>query len=285
MADLRLWEPDNELLTEWYHKENILVKDIGMGDKCYIFFASNDIYFPNTIESFTDRIINKNRFEWTNMAESREIMSNAGRYIFVRDLFKQWYISGVNDITDTHDKLIRKLRDLSEGYRIITLGSSAGGYMAALAGALLNAEACFDFSGQIVLDSVRTDFCMRMRGCEPSMLKYYDLKSVIPKSSCRFYYFYPAYNAKDMDIYRSISSFDNVYGFGFNQKNHAATMMAGNMRFIVSRDRGYMMALYERYKDRVINNILFFFRTAPVYMWIPIGLRETKMFVKRRLGK
>ncbi len=285
MTDLRLWEPDNELLTEWYHKDNILVKDIGRGDKCYIFFASNDIYYPNTVEMFTDRIVNKDRFEWANMSASREIMADAGRFIFVRDLYKQWYITGVNNKTDTHDKLIDRLRDLSDGFRMITVGSSAGGYMAALAGALLNAEACFDFSGQIVLDSVRTDFCRRMRGCRPEELKYYDLKSVIPGSTCLFYYFYPEYNERDKAIYASIAEYENVYGFGFNQKNHAATMMAGNMRFIVPRDRKYMLKLYKRYKDRVINNILFFFRTAPVYMWIPIGFREAGMFVKRRLGK
>lgn len=285
MTDLGLWEPDNELLKEWYHKDNILVKDIGRGDKCYIFFASNDLYFPNTIETFTERIVNKDRFEWTNMAASREIMADAGRMIFVRDLYKQWYITGVNDRINSHDKLIDRLRELSEGYRIITLGSSAGGYIAALAGAKLNAEACFDFSGQTVLDSVRPDFCKRMMGCEPSELKYYDLKTVIPDSACTFYYFYPAYNTKDREIYESIAGFQNVFGFGFNQKNHAATMMAGNMRFIVCRDKEYMMTLYGKYKGRVINNIFFFFKTAPLYMWIPIGLREAKMFVKRRIKK
>ncbi len=285
MTDLRLLEPDNELLDEWYHKKNILVKDIGRGDKCYIFFASNDIYYPNTVETFTERIVNKDRFEWTNMASSREIMADAGRMIFVRDLYKQWYITGINDRINTHDKLMDHLRMLAQGYRVITLGSSAGGYMAVLAGAVLNAEACFDFSGQIMLDSLNCDFCVRMRGCEPQALKYYDLKTVIPGSSCTFYCFYPAYNERDKAIYESISVFDNVYGFGFNQKNHAATMMASNMRFIVCRDKDYMMRLYERYKGRVINNILFFFRTAPVYMWIPIGLREAEMFIKRRLNR
>ncbi len=227
MTDLKLWEPDNKLLDEWYNKGNILVRDTGRGDKCYIFFSSNDIYYPNTVESFTDRIVNKNRFEWTNMASSREIMADAGRMIFVRDLYKQWYITGVNDKINTHDKLIDKLRELADGYRVITVGSSAGGYIAALTGAALNAEACFDFSGQVVLDSLEHDFCLRVMGSEPGDLKYYDLKPVISGSRCTFYYFYPAYNEKDKAIYESIAGYDNVYGFGFNQKNHAATMMAG----------------------------------------------------------
>ena len=233
MTDLRLWEPDNKLLTEWYHKDNILIKDVGNGDKCYIFFASNDIYYPNTVEVFTERIIGKDRFEWTNMATSKEIMRDAGRMIFVRDLYKQWYITGVNDKINTHDKLFDKLRTLSEGYRIVTLGSSAGGYIAALTGAVLDAEACFDFSGQLVLDCLEHDFCLRMTGKEPEGLKYYDIRPFMRNSSCDFYFFYPVYNEKDKAIYESVAGYDNVYGFGFNQKNHAATMMVGNMRFIV----------------------------------------------------
>ena len=284
MTDLRLWEPDNEILAEWYHKDNILVKDIGRGNKCYIFFSSNDIFFPNTVEEFTGRIVVKDRYEWTNMASSREIMADAGRMIFVRDLYKQWYITGANASVNSHDKLLERLRELSAGYRVVTVGSSAGGYMAALAGARLDAEACFDFSGQIMLDGLLHDFCVRMTDTEPESLKYYDLKPFIADSRCVFYYFYPAYNEIDTSIYDSIAGLDNVYGFAFNQKNHAATMMAGNMRFIVPRDKDRMIRLYEDYRGRVINNILFFFRTAPLYMWIPIGLREAGMFIKRRLA-
>lgn len=284
MTDLRLWEQDNELLSEWYNKDNILVKDVGKGDKCYIFFSSNDIYYPNTVEEFNERIVKRDRYEWTNMASSPEIMANAGRMIFVRDLYKQWYITGVSSLIDSHEKLLEKLRELAGSYRVITIGSSAGGYIAALAGIKLNAEACFDFSGQVVLNKLEHDFCVRMKGCEPEDIEYYDLKPEIEKSDCHIYYFYPAYNTGDTEIFRSIEEFNNVYGFGFNQKNHAATMMAGNMRFIVCRDRNYMTGLYERYKGKIINNITFFFRTAPIYMWIPIGLRETKMFIRRRFN-
>ena len=281
--DLHQLDEGNELLAGQYAKDNIRVEDIGKGNKCYIFFSSNDIYYPNTIATFTRKIIEQDRYEWVNMSRSKEIMMTAGRYIFVRDLYKQWYITGANKRDNDHDGLEKKLRELSEGYRVITVGSSAGGYAAALFGALLNAEACFDFSGQLTLAGINQAFCLRMMGTEPERLKYYDIRSLMKDSKCRFYYFYPHYHVKDREIYESVSGFDNVYGFGFNQKNHAASMMAGNMRFIVCRDREYMQRLYARYRGRVINNILFFFGTAPVYMWIPIGLREARMFIKRRM--
>lgn len=282
--DLHQLDEGNELLFSQYVKENIKTEDINKGDKCYIFFSSNDIYFPNTVDTFTHRIIEQDRYEWVNMARSEEILKTAGRYIFVRDIYKQWYVSGINDRINDPDRLASKLRELSEGYRIITVGSSAGGYAAALFGALLNAEMCFDFSGQLTLGGVNPEFCRRMTGVMPEEHRYYDIRSLIKGSGCCYYYFYPYYHEKDREIFESVSQYDNVFGFGFNQKNHAASMMAGNMRFIVCRDKAYMQELYNRYKGKVINNIKFFFKTAPTFMWLPIGLRETKMFIRRRLG-
>ena len=281
MTDLRLFEADNPLLEEWYRRENILVRDIGNGDKCYIFFSSNDIYYPNTVEAFMDRIVSAGRYEWVNISSSVNITKQAGRFIFVRDLYKQWYITGASEFLNSHDSLIEYLRGLSEGYRVITVGSSAGGYMAALVGALLDAEACFDFSGQVVLKDLKEDFCVRMTGRKPQDLKYYDIRPVMKNSRCVFYYFYPAYNPEDVEVYNSIRHFDNVFGFGFAQKEHAATMIAGNMRFIVCRNKQYMARLYSRYKERVIGVIPFFFHTAPVSMWIPIGIREVRAYIKR----
>ncbi|MCR5233017.1 MAG: hypothetical protein K6E53_03820 [Lachnospiraceae bacterium] len=283
--DLHQLDAGNELLEEQYNRDNIIVKDIGRGSKCFIFFSSNDIYYPNTIEVFRQKIVVQDRYEWINMARSPEILNAAGRYIFVRDLYKQWYITGVNSRISSPDLLAEELRRLAEGYTVITVGSSAGGYAAALYGALLNAQACFDFSGQLELGSVNEDFCLRKTGRKPSELKYYDIRGLMKDSACDFYYFYPYYHEKDRGIYNSISGLPNVYGFGFNQRNHAASMMAGNMRFIVCKDKDYMDKLYERYKGKIINNILFFFRTAPFHMWFPIGMREAKMFIKRRIGK
>jgi len=283
--DLDLWGHDNELVESMYQRDGVLVKDYGNSDICYIFFASNDLFYPNTKEVFMKRIVEQNRFEWTRMAASKNITGVSGRHIFVRDIYKMWYVTGCDAKHSDMDSMLEYLRELSRGYRVVTIGSSAGGFMAMLAAVELGAICCFDFSGQMSQKHVMQDFYKWKLGNDIEDSPYYDLVKLLDKSDCKFYYFYPEYNEKDKAIYMEISDKDNVYGFSFGQKNHAATMMTSNIRYIVHRDMEYMDKLYKRYTGKVINIAEFFFRTVPLHMWIPLGYRETRDFINRRMGK
>ena len=52
--------------------------------------------------------------------------------IFVRDMWKQWYINGINQKIDSVEKVIEFLRTETENMRVTTVGNSSGGYMATL---------------------------------------------------------------------------------------------------------------------------------------------------------
>ena len=58
---------------------------------CAIYFCSNDIYYPNNESIFRKRIIEKNFYEWFGTR-----VDKAYKHIFVRDVFKQWYLTGIN---------------------------------------------------------------------------------------------------------------------------------------------------------------------------------------------
>ena len=62
---------------------------------CAIYFSSNDIYYPNNEDIFQKRIVEKNVFEWYNTR------INARKHIFIRDIFKQWYLEGINAKLDS----------------------------------------------------------------------------------------------------------------------------------------------------------------------------------------
>ncbi|HAU87813.1 MAG TPA: hypothetical protein DCW90_20700 [Lachnospiraceae bacterium] len=149
MDDLKLWETPNPMVDEIYHRDNYEVIDYDNTNICYVFFSSNGLFFPDTIKEFQEKIVDKNRYEWKRMASSKEIVVKSGRHIFVRDIYKQWYAKGISYLINSVDKMVLLLKQLTEGYDVITVGSSAGGYMAALMAAELSAKACFDFAGQI----------------------------------------------------------------------------------------------------------------------------------------
>lgn len=89
-----VFQVDSDIVQQVYNeKDNFLIEYDNQGEKkwCAIYFSSNDIYFPNTEEIFRKRIIEKNFFEWYHSRINR-----AYKHIFVRDIFKQWYLMGIN---------------------------------------------------------------------------------------------------------------------------------------------------------------------------------------------
>lgn len=151
----------------------------GIGKKkCAIYFSSNDIYFPNTDSAFKFSILEKNHYEWTNCR-----ITSAQKHIFLRDVNKQWYLSGINDQIDTPDKLLSFLKAETEGFGIVTVGSSAGGYAAILYGILLGATQVMAFNAQLEINSLletderRNPLIFRLK--DSPERKYYDLMPLV----------------------------------------------------------------------------------------------------------
>lgn len=134
----------------WMNEPNYLIEyDASCSTKeyCAIYFCSNDIWFPHTEEIFRKRIVEKNFFEWYHCR-----IDKAYKHIFVRDVFKQWYLSGINGQINSQQKLLEFLKQETNGFKVITIGSSAGGYASALFGPKLKAEKSICFNGQFCLE-------------------------------------------------------------------------------------------------------------------------------------
>lgn len=154
---------------------------------CAIYFSSNDIYYPNNEEIFRKRIVEKNFFEWYNTR------INARKHIFVRDIFKQWYLEGINAELDSPEKIFEWLKRETEGYEVVTVGSSAGGYSAVLYGSLLKAQKVIAFNAQFSLKAIADESGEK---CNPLVYKYkntdrskyFELKDKISDSVNYFYF-------------------------------------------------------------------------------------------------
>lgn len=58
---------------------------------CVIYFTSNALYYPNTTKRFKHSIVNHNYYEWR-----QTVPISAYKQIFLRDIYKQWYLNGIN---------------------------------------------------------------------------------------------------------------------------------------------------------------------------------------------
>lgn len=223
------------LLSQEYKKDNYLIQDFDNNSKtCLIFFSSNGLYYPNTIEEFTNKIINNNRFEWINLTKNNYYHKHASRIIYLRDVFKSFYISGINNQYDCIDKLLSFLKEKTKGYEVITAGSSAGAFAAVLYGCLLNASKIFAFSSifDISGDEYNTFPIIKQFKNAPETSKYYNLVNLIKNSNSNIFYYYPFYSEIDTNQAEYIKNLSNVTVIKLNAKIHGESLEPLNYQYI-----------------------------------------------------
>lgn len=142
MDDVKvLVEKCRELLDN-YLVEDVLSAENADSRVCAIYFSSNGLVPPpKTVERCCREILIKNRFEWYGTRIAR-----ACRHIFVRDVDLIWYRKGISTRCSSVKEVVEVLKPLTEGYEVVCVGSSAGGYASMLFACLLNAKMCFAFS-------------------------------------------------------------------------------------------------------------------------------------------
>lgn len=248
-----------------YQKENYEVVDFDNDSKiCMVFCSGHGLYGkkPVTEEIFSDVLLNKNRYEWKRTAYSKKLKKYVKRVIFVRDIYTQWYITGLSAQNPTIDCVIKLIDNLSSGYEVITVGNSAGGYLAAILAEKLEAKSCFNFSGQFQLwceweytPFIRDYFEDRDRE------KYYDITNLHGRcnSNTIIYYFYA--DKCKADVYQAslVEKKHNVKLFAFDEIYHGSSMYPINIPYILVSDEDKLENLYRKYESKSIGSLSFLF--------------------------
>lgn len=217
-----VFQTDSEIVNKVYQEQNnYLIEFDEKGDKewCAVYFCSNDIYYPNTEEIFRKRIVEKNFFEWYH---SR--IKKASKHIFVRDIFKQWYLAGVNIKINTPEKLIEFLKQETKGYKVVTIGSSAGGYAAILYGSFINTQYTLAFNPQFEIQSLLKRSAEAINPLlfriKDQRKQYFDITKFISKG-VKIFYFYSNASPWDMEQNNHINkNISNLYTIAFRTKHH-----------------------------------------------------------------
>lgn len=226
-----------------------------LSDICIIFFSSNGLYYPNTIPEFEKTVIQEDRYEWENHLSDRRIRDYAGKAILVRDVYKQWYVKGISSAQDRVETVKELLSQLVEGYRIITVGSSSGGYAAVLFGLKLGAERIFTFSGQFSIENEVDDYFWLSRYKDDKITsKYYTLFGLLKDNEeIPLYYFYPAKCKQDIEQYDMVKGEHNLYAFAIDCDQHGKTLKNEDFIPVLIMSDQDMIKHYEQYKGILID--------------------------------
>lgn len=248
---------DDKLLWQVYCEDNFQIIETPQknSDKtAVIYFSSNGLYDVKQ-KCFEKKVIEENRFEWL-----KNKVPFADKHIFVRDIFLISYYFGINKQVNSIEKLRDFLREQTKGYRLITLGSSGGGYAAALFAALLGADYALSFSGQF-------DVVEFNRACEMPVpyinpddkesTPYLNLSEVLAQSRVPVFYFVGADNKFDQNDIRIAQTLSNVRVFLMDNDKHGMPLDKRCLRKLISLNIERLEQLHQKFAGRKINWITF----------------------------
>ena len=205
---------------------------INISDKkiCYIFCSSNGLWA--NVENFCDFESLKDRYEWINLSKNKRLIKKSGKYIFVRDVFQKSYVDGVNPNINSIDKIIDLLKRETLDYDVITVGTSGGGYLAMILGAMLpNCIRVYSFGGLFSLHSwtgANNNFSFENIDAYQKHIndynysKYFSIKELVNSFNKLLLHFYGAYHFSDcvqLDEIKDISN-SNIKLIGSKTGRH-----------------------------------------------------------------
>lgn len=234
-------------LEEVYNKENenIKIEKTEFSNKrVCIYFSSNGLYFPNTKNQFLKKIIEEDFYEWEkNKLEKFE------KHIFLRDIYKGWYLLGVNRKINSPNKLIKFLKKETMGYEVTTVGVSSGGYAAVLYGSLLKADKIFSFNGQFNLEKLIEDEDVLKKNpvlkiAKNDKEKYIFLNIIKNIRKGNVFYFVSKNSKEDYDNYMDlVKEKREVKVLKFDSSNHGIPIFLPTFKYLVDMKKEKLNSL------------------------------------------
>jgi predicted esterase YcpF (UPF0227 family) len=249
-----------------------IVSNNNSNDTTIVYCSSNGIYFPNDYETFNNTIVKRNRYEWS---KSDNQFKNANKIIYIRDVYKQWYLKGINKDINSFEKIANLIRKEHTNKKLILVGISAGGYIAIILGLMLNADAVYSFAGQFTLEPIlkeakeknKDKFVIEMYDIYK---RYYNLGSLLEKSKVDIFYFVCKNSTIDIEDIKIASKYDNINKFYFDCDNHGVPFHTTLLQKILSMKKENLVKVSREYKDILINPRIFWnnFFTKIEYIFI-----------------
>jgi len=239
MTTSYVFQTDSIEVKKAFQNPNYLIeyKYTGLKEKnCVLYFSSNNIYHPNSKDSFRSSIIDKDKYEWYNTR-----IENGVKHIFLRDIQKQWYLKGINSKLNSIEKVLKFLKKETLGYSVITIGSSAGGYAAVLFGSLLNAEKILTFNGQFHVSDLLTssneavDPVIFREQFNPYVNKYFSLKNFLNNPSNIYYFF--SNKSKWDQINKNHILEEGINIISFNTNNHGIPFVKSALLRVINSSK------------------------------------------------
>lgn len=179
----------------------------------------------------------------------------------MRDVFKQWYLTGINGQICSPQKLLEFLKQETNGFKVITIGSSAGGYASALFGPKLKAEKSICFNAQFCLERLVKESSLTISPLLYSIYKknnggavniLNDIDSDTP-----IYYIYSDKSKWDVEQHKYTKGVKNIKCIEFNSSKHGIPFLKVALSKFINLEVGQLDELTRKVQHPLLFTIKF----------------------------
>ncbi len=218
-----LLDDSNNMLNVCYRNQNFkIINGFVNNKRCIVFISSNGLYFPNTYEEFYNTIVIKDRFEWKNISD--KLFFDFEKIIFIRDVRKMFYVTGINSTISSIDKIINWLSIETNGYKTYLVGASAGGYLAMAIANCIYADAVIDIGGQCnlyTLNSVTESYYYINKHLNDiDYNKWYKTVDLLWHNRVPIFHMYSIKCVEDKEQFIQIKDIPQLYPIPINSEKH-----------------------------------------------------------------
>ena len=275
-----IWRNKEQIADQAYNLDNYKIIQKKADGICAIYCSSNDIWYPNEKDVFERKIFKENRFEWENIR-----YQNADKEIFIRDIYKSWYVTGINSRIDSIDKLLEWLKKETEGFEVVVIGSSAGGYLASVISLNLKVSYAITFSPQFFLKNMYAfDVNPYLQKYENERGKYYRC-DLAERLTSPIYYFYPIGSKSDQIQFECVKNISNVKTFKFKSSRHGIPCFKCDLSKIINLPKEDIDKLWEKYQNKKISPFVFSVKISGLNVAIQYILRNIPKVFKKVVNK
>lgn len=285
-----IWNQYEALAIEQYNKNNYKVIDYASSSDegnakrkyCVLYCSSNDIWYPNEVSAFKHSFFENDYYEWTSIDCKIAI-----KEIYVRDIYKSWYVTGINSRINSIEKLIVFLKEEIGELPLICVGSSSGGYLAVLLACLLHASHALCFSAQFNLDNKHVmdenPFLQKYK-IEYMKSKYYDLLPFIKDTTVPIYYICPigVDNDKEQCVY--VEHLSNVKIVRFQSRHHGVVLYKTALSELISKENEKLKEWYLMHNSKCHSPIKVSLEMAGFHQTMRDLYRRGVKYMKRKIG-
>ena len=276
-----IFQIDSDIVNQTYQDNNYQIEfnnNCPFQEYCAIYFSSNDIYYPNNEQTFRQRIIIQNSYEWYKTR-----IVKAYKHIFLRDIYKQWYLKGINSQINSPQKSIEWLKNETNGYKIITIGSSAGGYAAILYGSMLNAHKVIAFNPQFEIRTILNEPEGILKNpivnatLNTADAIYLNISNLI-SNKIKIFYFYSSNSPWDYQQSLLAKKHTNIFSIQFKSSHHGIPFLKGALQKVINYPEEYLyqLSLKTHYP------IIFTIKTIGIFSTLQALNTQLKKYIKRK---